>query len=146
MTKPSPLSFVRDHGVVLASAKGTVPRLTEFVTGRSVKGNWWSDPQGKEIFRALTEVAASRHVLVCRLVGGKITFVHRRLWPALVRASAAFKAAQLAQVRERHTESGKHTTETVAFPKWVPSNVLLQARKLTLEQAVEELKASGVCT
>lgn len=59
-------------------------------------------------------------------------------------ASAVFNAAQLAQVRERHTESGRHTTETVAFPKWVPSNVLLQARKLTLEQAVEALKASGV--
>jgi hypothetical protein len=145
VAKPSPLSFVREHGVVLASAKGSVPRLTEFVTGRSVKGSWWSDPQGKEIFRALNTVAASRHVLVCRLVGGKITFVHRRLWPALVRASATFKAAQLAQVRERHTESGKHITETVAFPKWVPTGVLSQARKLTLEQAIEQLKASGVC-
>jgi hypothetical protein len=144
MAQPSPLTFVRDHGVVLASENSSVPRLTELVVGRPVKGSWWSDPQGKEIFQALGKVTSSRNVLVCRLVGGKVTFVHRRLWPALVRASTTFTPTQLAQVRERHTTSGKHVTDIVAFPKWVPAKVLQQARKLTLERALEELRPAGV--
>jgi hypothetical protein len=39
---------------------------------------------------------------------------------------------------------GKHVTDIVAFPKWVPAKVLQQARKLTLERALEELRPAGV--
>ena len=50
-------------------------------------------------------------MLVCRLVGGKVTYVHRRLWPALVRVSGRFPRKNLAKVHEKHTASGKHVCE-----------------------------------
>src|SRR5256885_2696771 len=80
-----PLDFIARHGVVLASGKGAVPNLAEAVAGEPIRGSWWGHKKGKEIFSALSAVADSPDVLCFRLVDGKITFVHRRLWPAVVR-------------------------------------------------------------
>jgi hypothetical protein len=52
---------------------------------------------------------------VCRLIGGKITLVHRRLWPSLVRLAERFPREELAQVRDEHTPSGRHVSALVPF-------------------------------
>jgi len=134
-----PLDFVRRHGVVLASAQGPVPSLAAAIAGAPIRGSWWSHPKGHEIFRALREVQDSTDVLVCRLVAGKVTFVHRDLWPALVKAAKHFPAARLARVREEHTVKGHHATREVAFPKWVPSDIRAAAARLTEAEALERL-------
>lgn len=141
MTPEQALDFVRTHGVVLASGKGPVPRLAEAVAGGPIKGSWWAHPRSHEIFRALNAVADAPEVLVCRLVGGKRSFVHRRLWPALVRAAAHFPAGQLAQVREEHTASGRHVAREVPFPAWVPQEVLEQAGSMEEGEALAALGA-----
>jgi hypothetical protein len=130
------LAFVRKHGVVLASAKGTAPRLVDEIAGEPVKGSWWSHPRGRHIFSILSAVAGSKEVLVCRLVDGKVTFVHRRLWPPLVRISRRFAPAQLAQIREEHTKSGRHVTHKVAFPRWVPAEITKLAKSIDEQDAV----------
>lgn len=128
MNSRQALAFVQEHGVVLVSAKGTAPRLTEAIAGEPIAGSWWSHPRGREIFRVLTAVTGSGEVLVCRLVDGKLTLVHRRLWPALVRLADRFRPEQLAQVQERHMPSGRHEKLEVPFPQWVPADVLEQGR------------------
>ena len=52
-TSEEALAFVREHGVVLVSAKGTVPRLTEAIIGEPIKGSWWAHPQSHHIFTVL---------------------------------------------------------------------------------------------
>src|SRR6266853_414199 len=89
MTIDQAKSFVQKHGVVLASGKGPVPRLTEAIVSEPIAGSWWSHPKAHQIFAVLQAVVESRDVLVCRLVGGKVSLVHRRLWPALVRAAGS---------------------------------------------------------
>ena len=74
------LDFVREHGVVLASAKGPAPRLTEAIVGAAIKGSWWAHPQSHRIFAILTEVGESEQILACRLINGS----RRRLWNRLV--------------------------------------------------------------
>lgn len=108
VTPDAALAFVREHGVVRVSAKGNVPRLTDAIAGEPVKGSWWAHPQARLIFSMLSTVTASDDILVSRLAKGKVTLVHRRLWPALVRLAGHFEPAQLAQVREEHTPSGRH--------------------------------------
>jgi len=130
------LAFVRKHGVVLASAKGNAPRLTEAIAGEPIQGSWWAHPQGRRIFSILSAVTESKDVLVCRLIDGKITLVHRRLWPALVRLSKRFTRAQLAQVREEHTPSGRHVSRSVSFPRWVPAEVTSQAKAVDEQHAL----------
>ena len=139
MTAAEAISFIQEHGVVLASAKGPVPRLTEAIAAEPIRGSWWAHPKSRQIFAVLQAVADSEEVLVCRLVNGKLTFVHRRLWPALVRVAKRFPAAQIAQVHEEHTTSGRHVTREVPFPKWVPAEVINQAKRMSEKKALDAL-------
>lgn len=135
MTPAGALAFVRRHGVVLESARGPVPNLAAAVVGKPIRGNWWGHPKGKEIFWLTRAVRDSPDVLVCRVVKGKVTYVHRRLWPALVTVAAAFPRGHLAAFREVHTKRGEHQLQLVPFPQWVPVVTKRQARRLTPEAA-----------
>jgi hypothetical protein len=139
MTFEEALAFVRKHGVALAAGKGPVPNVVEAIVKGPVKGSWWAHPRGKEIFAILRDLSASQEILVCRLVGGKVTYVHRRLWPAIVRAADHFPVRLLAQVREEHTASGRHITRDVPFPEWVPADVVVRAAKLDKRKALDAL-------
>ena len=66
-------------------------------------------------------VADARAVLTCRLVDGKVTFVHRRLWPAPVRRAPRLDARGLAAAREEHPPQGRHATTETPFPRGVPA-------------------------
>jgi hypothetical protein len=139
VTPEAALRFVEENGVVLMSARGPVPSLAEFVAGEPIRGSWWGHPRGEEIFHAAGEVSESDAVLMCRLVGGKVTFVHRRLWPALVRLAPRLPRAGLEKVWQEHTESGKHVARRLAFPKWVPPDVDREARELSEDAAEKTL-------
>jgi hypothetical protein len=139
MTTAEAIAFVRQHGVVLVSAKGAIPRLTEAIAGEPIKGSWWAHPKSHHIFAILQAVTDSEDILVCRLVDGKITLVHRRLWPALVRAADRFSAARIAKVRDEHTPSGHHVSRELPFPKWVPTEVKEQAKGIGEQEALAAL-------
>ncbi len=141
MNSRQALAFIRKHGVVLESAKGPVPSLAEAIAGAPLQGSWWSHPKGHEIFAVTRAVRDSDEVLVCRLIRKKITFVHRRLWPALVRAAGRLPSDHLSRVREVHTSAGRHVTKEVPFPDWVPSNVRAAARSLSENEALAEFAA-----
>jgi hypothetical protein len=136
MTAQQALAYVRKHGIVLVSANGPVPKLVEAIAGETVKGSWWSHPKAGRIFAALEAVTDSPDILVCRLVAGKLTLVHKRAWPALVRVAKRFPANGLAQVRQEHTASGRHINHLIAFPKWVPAETAAEAKTLSEEAAL----------
>src|SRR5688572_19821857 len=139
MTTDEAMAFVEKQGVVLVSAKGVVPSLTEAIAGEPIKGSWWGHPKSHQIFAILETLTESEDILVCRLVQGKVTLVHRRLWAALVRVAKHFRAAQIAQVRQEHTPSGKHVNHQVPFPKWVPKKISEQAGKMDEQEALNAL-------
>jgi len=134
------INFVQAHGVVLASAKGPVPRLIDAIAGEPITGNWWSHPRANAIYSVLAEVSESDQVLVCRLINGKVTLVHRRLWPALVRLADRFAPQQITQVREEHTPSGRHAMTEVQFPQWVPPDIAQESMALTEREAMRLLE------
>jgi hypothetical protein len=135
----NPLAFVKREGIVLQAARGRVPNLAEFVAGAPIRGSWWGHPKGKAIFAAANRVVDSGEVLVCRLVDGKVTFVHRRLWPALIRLAARVPPDGLDQISEEHTASGHHERRVTPFPEWVPADVARQAARLSEAGAEEQL-------
>jgi len=135
MTDGEVMAFVRRHGVVLMAAKGPVPRLTEWIAGEPIKGSWWAHSKSHQIFARLSRLSVSPNVVTCRLVDGHVTFVHRRLWPALVRLSDWLPAQRIAAIREQHTASGKHVTHATPFPDWVPPAILRAGRKLEAKDA-----------
>jgi hypothetical protein len=128
-----------EHGILLESAKGAVPNLAELVAGEPIKGSWWGHPRSHDIYAAINVVRDSHDVVALRLIKGKITLVHRRLWPALVRVAARFPPEGLAALHEEHLPSGRHRTTTTPFPEWVPADVIEAAQTLTEAQADAEL-------
>ena len=134
-------TLVTEHGMLLQSAKGPIPSLPAMVVGSAIRGSWWSHPRHDEIFRVLNEAAASPDVVRLRLVGGKVTLVHRRLWPALVRVADELGPDRLASVEEEHTTGGTHRTHRIPFPDWVPAEVMAAARALTPTAAWSALPA-----
>ena len=139
MTEREAIDFVRTHGVVLQSARGPVPRLVDAIAGEPVRGSWWSHAKGRAMFRVFAALEECDDVVACRLIDGKITYVHRRLWPALVRMAARFTPAQLARARQQHTETGHHERRDVPFPEWVPREAMQEAATLAEAAAIAAL-------
>jgi hypothetical protein len=133
------LRFVERHGIVLESAHGPVVTFADAAAGERIRGNWWSHPKSHQIFALTRLVRNSPDVLVCRLVDGKITYVHRRVWPALVRLASELRHDRLAEIREVHTPLGKHVVKVRSFPDWVPVPVQRAAARLTDVKARVEL-------
>ena len=144
MTPKQALAFVERHGVVLQAARGPVPSLAEKIAGEPIRGSWWGHAKGKEIFRLAEAVSESPDVLVCTLVDDKVTYVHRRLWPALVRLASRFPKARLAKTWNEHTSTGAHRSRRVPFPGWVPSEVKAQAARLSVAEAEAILSETGL--
>jgi len=126
-------------GILLESARGPLANVAEMVAGEPIKGSWWGHPSGHAIFEQLNALDDSADVVRMRLVGGKVTLVHRRLWPALVRAADRFTPRQLAALHEEHTASGAHRVVEVTFPEWVPADASAAADLLSMDEALAEL-------
>jgi hypothetical protein len=82
------------HGLLLET-DAKLPSLVALVAGGPVKGSWWGHPLGHTIFATGESLFAHRDVLLVKLVSGKATWVHRRLWPALLGVARAREPWQL---------------------------------------------------
>lgn len=136
MSAAEALGFVQEHGVVLEAARcGAILSLAEAVAGEAIRGSWWGHPKGRAIFAVTRAVREAPDVLTCKLVGGRISFVHERLWPALARLADRFPRERLARVREIHSASGAHRTEETPFPAWLPAAAASASRRLSERDA-----------
>jgi len=146
MTPKQGIAFVKRHGIVLQAARGPVPSLAETIAGGPIRGSWWAHPKSGEIYRVADAISESDDVLVCKLIDGKVTYVHRRLWPALVKLAARLPQDRLAKIWEEHTETGAHRSRSLPFPDWVPASVAKDAERLAEEAAEALLASSGMST
>jgi hypothetical protein len=137
------VKLVAKHGVVLASAHGPVPTLTEAVAGEPIVGSWWAHPKGKAIFGALAELDDSEDVRCFKLIDHKVTFVHRRLWPALtcLARAGAFAADQVASIQQEHMPTGEHRNIVTPLVDWVDEATAQAAARMTVEAARKQLGA-----
>jgi len=134
-----PMAELAERGMLLASARGPIPNVAEMIAGEPIKGSWWGHPDGHRIYNELNALDDSPDVVRMRLIKGKITLVHRRVWPALARVADSFTDKQLAVLHEEHTESGAHRVHEEAFADWLSDDVRTAAATLTTEQAWAQL-------
>jgi hypothetical protein len=73
----------------LLVADPTLPCLATLVAGEPIRGSWWGHPAGKTIYGLADELQRRPDVMIVKLVGGKLTYVHERLWPALLAVAMA---------------------------------------------------------
>lgn len=76
-------SFLREKGLLLLSDP-ELPCLVRMVTGEAPSGSWWSHPRGGLVYRVAGALDDEADLVSAKLVAAKVTWVHRRLWPALV--------------------------------------------------------------
>jgi hypothetical protein len=74
---------------LLLESDSVLPSVVSLLVGSPVHGSWWGHPRGHAIYHVSGELAHHRDVLVARLVSGKVTYVHRRLWPAVLGVATA---------------------------------------------------------
>jgi hypothetical protein len=79
------LAMLRGRGVVTLVPAGHAPSLVQEICGGPVRGSWWAHPQNHLIHAIASALEDSPLVLALKLLDGKLTFVHRGLWPALFR-------------------------------------------------------------
>lgn len=77
------LTELERRGLLLLS-DARLPSVASLVAGEPIRGSWWGHPRGPAIFHAAGELAESADVLTAKLVAGKVTYIHRKLWPALL--------------------------------------------------------------
>lgn len=82
------LAYLAKHGLLM-KADARLPIVTTMVTGEPVKASWWAHPLAHTSFFALRDLADHPDVLLLKLVAGKDTFVHRRLWPEIAAVALA---------------------------------------------------------
>ena len=141
MSPTEAIVFVERHGVVLQAARGPVPNLANTIAGETIRGSWWGHRKSREIFRAARAACESPEVLVCKLIDNKVTYVHRRVWPALVKLAPRIGKERLAKVWDEHTKTGAHRSRQIPFPKWVPGDVIKEAKTLSTSEAERILSA-----
>ena len=121
------------------SRRGSDPECRAARCRRAISGSWWAHPSSHTIYAVINELAESPDVVRLRLVNGKITLVHRRVWPALVCVSDRFPPERLAAIAEEHTTSGAHRKIETPFPEWVPAEAVDAAALLSEADALNEL-------
>ncbi len=80
---------------ILLATDRRLPSVTTLVAGEPVRGSWWGHPSAHAIFQVLEQLAVHRDVAVTKLVSGKVTYVHRILWSALIGVGSAREPWQL---------------------------------------------------
>ncbi len=74
---------------ILLESDPALPSVVSLIVGGPVRGSWWGHPLGEAIYQVCDQLADHPDVMITKLVSGKVTFVHRRLWPAIVAIACA---------------------------------------------------------
>ncbi len=65
----------------------------------------------------------------------KVTLVHRRLWPALLRLAERFPVERLVVLHEEHTASGRHEVTEQPLADWADGELEALAAELDDDEA-----------
>ncbi|MFO0744943.1 MAG: hypothetical protein U1F43_04600 [Myxococcota bacterium] len=89
-----PLDALARHGLLMLH-DAALPSVSMLVAGEVVRGSWWGHRDGHAIFDVASALESHPDALVTKLVCGKVTYVHRRLVPALLAVAEARDRWQL---------------------------------------------------
>jgi hypothetical protein len=88
------LEALQRYGLLLTSDR-TLPSVASLVTGKPIRGSWWAHPAAHDIYDVADPLGDHPDVIIAKLVSGKNTYLHRRLWPAVHAVGRAREPWQL---------------------------------------------------
>ncbi|HZC46401.1 MAG TPA: hypothetical protein VE243_07985, partial [Candidatus Acidoferrum sp.] len=89
-------------GLMLVHDKA-FPSLTALTIGEPIRGSWWAHPLSNDVYMISQRLQHCGNVALTKLVSGKETYLHRRLWPQLLSIGLAHEAWQLDGLAETAT-------------------------------------------
>lgn len=94
ITAEDVLDYLRKVGVLLETDR-RFPSITGIMVREAIKGSWWSHPMANEIYLLSQRLIHHPDTIFLKLLSGKATYVHRRLWPELIAIATAHEPWQL---------------------------------------------------
>jgi len=131
---PEVLADLSRLGLLLQQDK-YLPCVVTILVGGPLATSWWSHPKSHHIFRVLTEIADHCDVLLTKLLGGKDTLVHRRLWPAFLAVATSGEPWQTRRLSRAARELLRQTTRGEAPVTSVGAPVRELASRLLVHTA-----------
>ncbi|MFN2510298.1 MAG: hypothetical protein ABR568_02505 [Pyrinomonadaceae bacterium] len=77
------LQTLRRLGLLLET-DARLPSVASLIAGAPLRGSWWSHPFAGKIYISLGQFSDHRDVMFTKLISGKVTLVHRKLWPEIL--------------------------------------------------------------
>jgi len=84
-TRAHTLKWAKAMGLVMLGPTPNLPSLVTHIAPGLRGARWWSHPQANEIYNTYRQIIEDRDIAVAKLVDGKITLLHRKLWPAIIK-------------------------------------------------------------
>ncbi|MEO8971333.1 MAG: hypothetical protein ABI406_07010 [Ktedonobacteraceae bacterium] len=103
-----------EHYGLLLEADSQFPSLASIVAGEPVRGSWWGHAHGHAIYHVAEELYEHPDVIAIKLIAGKITYIYRKLWFALLSIGISHEPWQLDNLTDTaHTLLARVTKEHV---------------------------------
>ena len=80
---------------LLLESDPRLPSVCRIITGEPMKGSWWSHPMAQTIFQVNERLDDHPDVLIAKLLAGKVSFIHRQFWPALLAVATSKEPWQI---------------------------------------------------
>ena len=139
------LDALSNAGLLLVQDKRLLNVVT-LLTGEAFSKSWWSHPKGRLIFAVVSDLSEHRDVLFCKLLHGKVTLVHRSLWPAFLAIALANEPWQTRGLSSRGqqllaslNESKEPINSSGPAVKELEVRLLAHARQVHTESGRHEL-------
>jgi hypothetical protein len=88
------LAALERYGLLLSSDQA-LPSVVGMIVGEPLRMSWWGHPRGGLIYHTMNAIEDRPEVLSTKLIAGKVTYVHDRLWPAIFAVGTAREPWQL---------------------------------------------------
>src|SRR5690349_7770824 len=139
------LDALSNAGLLLIQDK-RLPNVVTLLTSEAVSKSWWSHPKGKLIFAVLSDLSEHPDVLFSKLINGKVTLIHRTLWPAFLSTALANEQWQTRGLSSRGqrllaalNESNEPIKSSGPAVKELEVRLLAHARQVHTESGRHEL-------
>ena len=143
------MQALRGSGLLLES-DATLPSVAGLIAKEPIKGSWWTHARSHDIFKVLGEFADHSDVIFTKLISGKVTLVHRKLWPEIFAIGEAREVWQMKTLSrsarsllDMVDQHGSIRTDALDWPKNAPAKLGDAARELEKKLLVSSAQFHG---
>jgi hypothetical protein len=119
-----------------------LPSVAGLIAGEPLRTSWWSHPKAHAVFARVRQLEDDPEVLATRLIAGKVTYVHKPLWPAflaLATSHATWKRTALSAAARKLLDSAP--TRAKGDPvRELQTRLLVAANEVHTESGKHEIE------